>query len=33
MRELYGVELTPDQFETMGLIAWEKIGNKSSVIK
>jgi len=27
-RELYGIELKPDQFETLGLIAWDKIGNK-----
>lgn len=28
LRELYGIELTPDQFESMGMIAWTKIGNK-----
>ena len=28
MRQLYGLELQPDEFETMGLIAWDKIGNK-----
>ena len=27
-RELYGLELTPDEFENIGLIAWDKIGNK-----
>jgi hypothetical protein len=27
-RELYGVELNPDEFETIGLIAWDRIGNK-----
>ncbi len=27
-RELYGLELNPDEFETIGLIAWGKIGNK-----
>lgn len=27
-RELYGLELTPDEFETIGLIAWDRIGNK-----
>ena len=27
-RELYGLALTPDEFETIGLIAWDKIGNK-----
>lgn len=27
-RELYGVELNPDEFETLGLIAWDRIGNK-----
>lgn len=27
-RELYGLELNPDEFETLGLIAWDKIGNK-----
>lgn len=28
MRELYGLELNPDEFETLGVIAWDKIGNK-----
>ena len=28
VRELYGVELTPEEFENIGLIAWDKIGNK-----
>ena len=28
VRELYGLELTPDEFENIGLIAWDKIGNK-----
>ena len=28
-RELYGVELNPDEFETIGLIGWDKIGNKN----
>lgn len=27
-RELYGLELKSDEFETLGLIAWDKIGNK-----
>lgn len=27
-REMYGLELNPDEFETIGLIAWERIGNK-----
>jgi len=27
-RELYGLELNPDEFETLGVIAWDKIGNK-----
>jgi len=27
-RELYGLTLTPDEFETIGIIAWDKIGNK-----
>lgn len=27
-RELYGIELNPDEFETLGLIAWDRIGNK-----
>lgn len=27
-RELYGLELDPDVFESMGLIAWDRIGNK-----
>lgn len=28
-RELYGLELNPDEFETLGIIAWDKIGNKN----
>lgn len=28
-RELYGLELNPDEFESLGLIAWDKIGNKN----
>lgn len=27
-REFYGLELNPDEFETIGLTAWGKIGNK-----
>ena len=27
-RELYGLELDPDVFESMGLVAWDRIGNK-----
>lgn len=27
-RELYGLELNPDEFETLGMIAWDRIGNK-----
>lgn len=27
-RELYGVEVNPDEFETLGMIAWDRIGNK-----
>ena len=27
-RELYGLELNSDEFESIGLIAWSKIGNK-----
>lgn len=27
-RELYGLVLNPDEFETLGVIAWGKIGNK-----
>ena len=27
-RELYGLELNPDEFESIGLTAWWKIGNK-----
>lgn len=26
--DLYGVEITPDEFENIGVIAWNKIGNK-----
>lgn len=29
LRELYGLELNPDEFENIGLIAWDKIGNKN----
>lgn len=29
VRELYGLELNPDEFETLGIIAWDKIGNKN----
>lgn len=28
IRELYGLTLFPDEFESIGLIAWNKIGNK-----
>ena len=28
IRELYGITLYPDEFESIGLIAWDKIGNK-----
>ena len=28
LRELYGIEFTPDQFENMGMVAWTKIGNR-----
>lgn len=31
--ELYGAELTEDQFETFGLIAYNKIGNKNMILK
>ena len=27
-KELYGVELNPDEFETIGMTAWSRIGNK-----
>ena len=27
-RELYGIELRPDEFESLGIIAWDLIGNK-----
>jgi hypothetical protein len=32
-RDLYGVELTPDQFENIGMIAWGKIGNNMMELK
>lgn len=32
-RELYGIELNPDEFESLGLIAWTKIGNKMYTLK
>lgn len=28
IRELYGLELNPDEFESLGILAWDKIGNK-----
>ena len=28
IRDFYGIELTPDEFETYGSIGWEKIGNR-----
>lgn len=31
--ELYGIELTPDRFETLGIIAWNKIGNRVMATK
>lgn len=27
-RELYGLELNPDEFESLGMIAWDRIGNR-----
>lgn len=27
-RELYGLELNPDEFESLAIIAWDRIGNK-----
>ena len=33
LRELYGIEFTPDQFETLGMIAWDKIGNRMMTTK
>jgi hypothetical protein len=26
-RELYGLDMPSDEFETLGIIAWDKIGN------
>lgn len=31
--DLYGLELSTDQFETWGIIAYKKIGNKESILK
>lgn len=31
-RELYGVELNPDEFETIGMIGWGRIGNKQTAL-
>lgn len=31
--DLFGVELTEDQFETWGVIAYKKIGNRDSILK
>ena len=31
-RELYGLELNPDEFESIGLTAWSRIGNKKCKI-
>ena len=28
IRELYGITLFPDEFESLGLIAWDRIGNE-----
>lgn len=33
LRELYGLELNPDEFETIGMIGWDKIGNKMLTIE
>lgn len=33
LRELYGIELQPDEFETLGMVAWTKIGNKLTELK
>ena len=30
--DVYGVELNEDTFETLGMFAWNKIGNKQSRI-
>jgi hypothetical protein len=30
LKTFYGTEITPDDFETIGLSAWDKIGNKRS---
>lgn len=29
-QELYGTALNPDEFETLGMIAWDRIGNKKT---
>ena len=31
IREQYGIEINPDEFETLGLMAWDKIGNKNTI--
>ena len=31
-RELYGVELNPDEFENIGIVAWDRIGNKQTAL-
>lgn len=31
--DLYGVELDEDQFETWGMVGWNKIGNKDYILK
>ncbi len=28
LREMYGLIINPDEFETLGIIAWDKIGNR-----
>lgn len=28
VKEFYGLSMNPDEFETIGLVAWDKIGNK-----
>ena len=33
VQDLFGLELSEDQFETWGIIAYNKIGNKESILK
>jgi len=33
LSDLYGIEIDEDQFETLGMVAWNKIGNKEVCLR